>query len=45
MREGGVFAGHYGTFTEICGVKIFHRLGTHTKFDSSSGISVTATRG
>jgi len=31
-------------FTEICGAKIFHRLGTQTKFDSSSGISVTATR-
>ena len=31
-------------FTEICGTKIFHRLGMHTKFDSCSRISVTATR-
>ena len=31
-------------FMKICGAKIFHRVGTYTKFDSSSGISVTATR-
>ena len=41
--KGCIYVFHL--FTEIYRAKIFHRLGTQLKFDNSSGINVTATRG